>query len=91
MSESRSWLEGPLVPGENEDLAELSPYPGARLGLPKDGPGSLSPLFPRIGALAIDWLACYALAWFVVSMTSALGDSATARIIFFIAVSYTHL
>lgn len=84
MSESRSWLEGPLVPGENEDLADLSPYPGARLGLPKDGPGSLSPLFPRLGALLIDWLACYGLAWFVTSTTDALGDSATAAMIFFI-------
>ncbi|HIW95594.1 MAG TPA: RDD family protein [Candidatus Corynebacterium gallistercoris] len=84
MSEKRTWLEGPLVPGENEDPRNLSAYPGQNLGLPKDGPGSLAGLMPRMGALAIDWLICYAMAALITPYTSWFGDSATASMIFFI-------
>lgn len=30
-------------------------YPGERLGLPEDGPGSIAKLGRRFGAIAIDW------------------------------------
>lgn len=30
-------------------------YPGERLGLPAEGPGSLAKLGRRVGAIAIDW------------------------------------
>lgn len=34
-----------------------SPYPGARLGFPPSGPGSVASWTRRTGALVIDWLA----------------------------------
>lgn len=37
-------------------------YPGAALGLPQGGPGSLAPTGRRVGALVIDWLISYGLA-----------------------------
>ncbi len=33
-------------------------YPGQRLGLPQDGPGSAAGFGPRILAIVIDWLPC---------------------------------
>jgi uncharacterized RDD family membrane protein YckC len=33
-----------------------SAYPGEKLGLPQNGPGSLAPMGRRLGALMIDWL-----------------------------------
>lgn len=37
-------------------------YRGERLGLPKDGPGSLATTGRRFGALFIDWLVCLLIA-----------------------------
>jgi hypothetical protein len=37
-------------------------YPGDRLGLPREGRGSLASWRARIGALIIDWAACMAVA-----------------------------
>ena len=37
-------------------------YPGAGLGLPQSGPGSLAPMGRRLAALLIDWLISYGLA-----------------------------
>ncbi len=39
-----------------------SAYPGEKLGLPENGPGSLAPMGRRLGALTIDWLISYGLA-----------------------------
>ena len=45
-----SWLDGgPRPSGE---------YPGQRLGLAEQGPGSLAPLGRRVLALVIDWVLC---------------------------------
>lgn len=38
------------------------PHPGARLGLPLEGHGSLASWQARIGALIIDWAACSGIA-----------------------------
>ena len=84
MSEKRTWLEGPLVPGENEDPTKLSSYPGENLGLPREGKGSLAGLFPRMAALLIDWSICYAMAAIITPNTNWFGDNATASMIFFI-------
>jgi uncharacterized RDD family membrane protein YckC len=43
-------------------LGSREGYPGQRLGLPADGPGSLAPLGRRAAALLIDWLISYGLA-----------------------------
>lgn len=37
-------------------------YPGAGLGLPAQGPGSLARLGPRVVAIIIDWLICSVIA-----------------------------
>jgi uncharacterized RDD family membrane protein YckC len=51
-----TWLSGVIsAPAEGD-------YPGARLGLPKSGRGSVSGVGRRLGALVIDWLACMAIA-----------------------------
>ena len=84
MEQKRSWLEGPQVPGENEDPRNLSAYPGANWGLPQAGPGSLASLGRRMGALLIDWLLCYAMAFFITQTTPMLGDNATVTAILFL-------
>ena len=37
------------------DSAPAGAYPGERLGLAQDGPGSIAKLGRRVGAIAIDW------------------------------------
>ncbi|MEZ0338478.1 RDD family protein [Mycobacterium sp. pV006] len=51
----RSWLSGPDAPGPGK-------YPGERLGLPADGPGSIARFGRRVAALLTDWLVSYGLA-----------------------------
>ena len=43
-----SWLSGASEPGETQS------WPGERLGLPKDGPGSTAPRGVRLGAFLVD-------------------------------------
>jgi uncharacterized RDD family membrane protein YckC len=38
-------------------VEQTSTYPGARLGLPDDGPGSVASWLARFGALVLDWAA----------------------------------
>ncbi|GAA0905384.1 RDD family protein [Streptomyces thermoalcalitolerans] len=38
-------------------------YPGERLGLPKEGPGSIARPGRRLGALAVDWALCMLIAY----------------------------
>ncbi|MCR2800903.1 RDD family protein [Microbacterium sp. zg-Y818] len=47
-------------------------YPGERLGLPADGPGSIAPLGRRVGALFIDYTSAYIIAIAITLATS--GD-----------------
>jgi uncharacterized RDD family membrane protein YckC len=49
-----SWLEGP---GARRPAPEQA-YPGERLGLPEDGPGSVAGFQRRLLAVTIDWVAC---------------------------------
>jgi uncharacterized RDD family membrane protein YckC len=58
-----SWLSGPGTP-------EPGTYPGERLGLPKDGPGSIARFGRRIAALIVDWLISLGLAALVVALGS---------------------
>ncbi|MFM9033906.1 MAG: RDD family protein [Mycobacterium sp.] len=51
-----SWLSGPQSLGSGDG------YPGERLGLPAEGPGSLARVGRRSVALLADWLICYGLA-----------------------------
>jgi uncharacterized RDD family membrane protein YckC len=70
-----SWLSGP-------GTVERGAYPGERLGLPADGPGSIARFGRRIGALCVDWLVCYGLA--ALAMTFgwiSLGALSTAVLV----------
>lgn len=51
-----SWLSGPQSLGSGDG------YPGERLGLPAEGPGSLARVGRRSVALLADWLISYGLA-----------------------------
>jgi uncharacterized RDD family membrane protein YckC len=42
-----------------------SAYPGQRFGLPEKGPGSVSTMMRRVGALLIDWLCCMLIAYWL--------------------------
>lgn len=44
--------------------SDASSYPGERLGLPREGSGSIGPIGRRIGALLIDYGAAYLLSGF---------------------------
>ena len=44
------------------DARGAHPYPGARLGVPEDGPGSVASWGRRVLALAVDWFASLAVA-----------------------------
>ncbi|MFD4369818.1 RDD family protein [Rhodococcus sp. NPDC058521] len=52
-----SWLSGPSAAlPEGVDGRTPQKYRGERLGLPADGPGSLSGTGRRVAALMVDWL-----------------------------------
>lgn len=57
-----SWLSGPQSVGRPDG------YPGERLGLPADGPGSLAGLGRRAAALMVDWFIAVGLAGLALSM-----------------------
>lgn len=59
-----SWLEGPPS-AQDRGLG----YPGERLGLPEQGPGSVARVSRRLLAVTVDWLACL-----VISIAFAGGD-----------------
>jgi uncharacterized RDD family membrane protein YckC len=48
-----SWLSGPRAAAEAAGV-ELG-YPGERLGLPREGPGSVAGFPARIAAVFVDW------------------------------------
>ncbi|MDH6195011.1 putative RDD family membrane protein YckC [Mycobacterium frederiksbergense] len=66
-----TWLSGPgpFDSGDGADADARSKYPGERLGLPENGPGSLARMGRRVGALFVDWLVAYGLA----GLAMALG------------------
>ena len=55
-----SWLSGPtsLAEAQGIDIG----YPGRRLGLPEDGPGSVAGQGRRLAATFIDWMIAYTIA-----------------------------
>ncbi|QES50454.1 RDD family protein [Streptomyces venezuelae] len=56
-----SWLSGPRAAAE--EMGVDFGYPGQRLGLPQQGPGSVARFGRRLGAVAIDWLSCQLIAF----------------------------
>ncbi len=73
--DKRTWLDGPSILGEN-DVAGPGKWPGEKLGLPKQGTGALAPVGRRAGAVLIDWLLCYAVAFLIEGFTHAFGGIA---------------
>jgi uncharacterized RDD family membrane protein YckC len=70
-----TWLSGP-PPSEAGDVTQgPNDFPGQRLGLPKDGPGSLVGAGRRILALILDWFIAYGLA----SLAVTFGLVSTER------------
>ncbi|MFC8078147.1 RDD family protein [Streptomyces sp. NPDC057307] len=56
-----SWLSGPRAAAE--EMGTDFGYRGERLGLPKEGPGSLASVGRRFGALFLDWALCMLIAY----------------------------
>jgi uncharacterized RDD family membrane protein YckC len=71
--ETGSWLSGPEPDSGSQDQRP-DDYPGQRLGLPKDGPGSIARMGRRIGAVCVDYLIAYGIARIVVEL--AIGAEA---------------
>ncbi|MGH3935324.1 MAG: RDD family protein [Pseudonocardiaceae bacterium] len=56
---TQTWLSGPAGSGDDSATnASVQDYPGQRLGLPEQGPGSTGGFGSRILAIMIDWLPC---------------------------------
>lgn len=64
-------------------------YPGSRLGLPADGPGSVAGWGRRILALLLDWLIAALIASAITSETiwSGSNDYSTAQLVTFFAMT----
>lgn len=76
MADKRTWLDGPAIPGENDDFEGPGAWPGEKLGLPESGSGALAPVARRAGAVLIDWIVCMLLANLIAMFTDALGGPA---------------
>ncbi|WP_069165863.1 RDD family protein [Nocardia altamirensis] len=77
-----SWLSGPSEGSGDQANPE---FPGALLGLPKSGAGSLAGMMRRIAALFIDWM--IALGISAVITRSASSSTLTLLIWFVIGVA----
>ncbi|KQB85174.1 RDD family protein [Corynebacterium oculi] len=79
----RSWLDGPQIPSQFDGPEGPGAYPGANLGLPRSGPGSLGTVARRAGGVLIDWIIAWILAGFVHMFTTALGGVSTMTYLFY--------
>lgn len=66
-----SWLEGPRAQTSDPDTE----WPGRRLGMPREGTGSIARFGRRLVAILLDWLACNLVAAALLGFTFASGDS----------------
>ena len=75
-----SWLEGPGAQRPDAD----TDYPGRRLGMPQEGPGSLARFGRRLVAVFIDWTMCQLVAYaaFGVTLGQGSGGSWAPLVIF---------
>lgn len=62
-----TWLSGPPPSEPGTPAQGPNDFAGQRLGLPKDGAGSLAGMGRRIGALLLDWFIAYGLAGLAVT------------------------
>ena len=66
-----SWLEGPNAQRPDAD----TDYPGRRLGMPQDGPGSVGRFGRRLVAIIIDWTLCQLIAYAWLGIRLGEGSS----------------
>ncbi|MDQ6897044.1 MAG: RDD family protein [Actinomycetota bacterium] len=66
-----SWLEGPGA--QRTDAAD--DFPGRRLGLPRQGTGSVGRFGRRLVAVFIDWTMCQLVAYAAFGVTVGQGNS----------------
>lgn len=59
------------------DVSQPSDYPGARLGLPQQGPGSIASFGRRLVAIAIDWALCQLIVWVLLGGQWGTGGAAS--------------
>lgn len=84
----RSWLDGPEIPADFDDLDAPGRWPGEKLGLPETGGGSLVSVARRIGGVCIDWGISWMAAIVLSNFTNALGDVATSTLIIFVLLGW---
>ncbi len=77
-----SWLSGPRAAAE--DMGVDFGYRGQRLGLPKDGPGSVAPLGRRFAAIFIDWALCALIAYQLIARGDQHSAGNWALLVFFV-------
>jgi uncharacterized RDD family membrane protein YckC len=72
-----SWLSAPRAGATDPGASDG--YRGERLGYPDSGAGSVATMGRRLLAIAVDWLACYVVAWAGVARLGA-GDVAISEV-----------
>lgn len=70
-----SWLLGPKATLENQGVD--FGYPGARLGLPVSGVGSVASFGRRLVALCVDWFACLAISHAILRANTGTSNDAS--------------
>mgnify|MGYP000845793205 FL=1 len=80
----QSWLDGPNIPGENDDPSAPGRWPGEKLGLPQTGAGALASVMRRVGGITFDWFICRFAATIVHRFTDQLGGVSTINFIVFL-------
>ena len=80
----QSWLDGPTIPGENDDPSAPGRWPGEKLGLPQAGAGALASVMRRVGGITFDWFICLFAATIVHRFTDQLGGISTINFIVFL-------
>ena len=80
----QSWLDGPNIPGENDDPSAPGRWPGEKLGLPQAGAGALASVMRRVGGITFDWFICLFAATIVHRFTDQLGGVSTITFIVFL-------
>ncbi|UWE08838.1 RDD family protein [Actinacidiphila bryophytorum] len=79
-----SWLSGPRAAAEK--MGADFGYRGERLGLPKDGPGSIASVGRRVAALFIDWILSALIAYGLIAHRD-LAQANNWALVVFAAVS----
>src|SRR4029079_9450673 len=69
-----SWLEGP-----GARTGATSAYPGERLGMPREGAGSMGRFGRRLVGVVLDWTACQPVPVSVLGVALPLSGVATGR------------